>query len=251
LSLQEIKAFLGNEISEQEKAKFTLHFSTCELCKEVKDSFATVNQLSIEEDVTALKEEVFSTISRRSLTTRRRFIARIAAGILLPIMGFSTLFYWNSKTNERLYAANFQSYPILGQVTRGDTDERTGIENYENISLPKTLDAALTAYKAKNYKASISHFKTYLNDQPQNTKAVFLYSLANLEINNIEEAIPNLEEVRKRNDNQELYEDATWYLALVQIKKKQNNVAITLLTELIDRPSSFYSEKATLLKNQL
>ena len=108
LSLQEIKAFLGNEISEQEKAKFILHFSTCELCTEVKDSFATVNQLSIEEDVTALKEEVFSTINRRSLTTRRRFIARIAAGILLPVMGFSTLFYWNSTANERLYAANFK-----------------------------------------------------------------------------------------------------------------------------------------------
>lgn len=251
LSLQEIKAFLGNEISEQEKANFTLHFSTCELCKEVKDSFATVNQLSIEEDVTALKEEVFTTINRRSLTTRRRFIARIAAGVLLPIMGLSTLFYWNSTANDRLYKAHFQSYPILGDVTRGDETRGAGIESYDNISLPKSLEAALTAYKAKNYKASIPHFKTYLSTQSQNTKAVFLYSLANLEVDNIDVAIPNLQEVRKRNDDQELYEDATWYLALAQTKKKQNKVAIELLTELIEQKSSFYSKKAKALSSQL
>lgn len=246
LSLQEIKAFLGNEVSEQDKANYTLHFSTCELCAEVKDSFATVNQMSIEEDVSALKEEIFTTINRRSLTTRRRFIARIAAGILLPFIGISTLFYWNNTANERLYSAHFESYPILGEETRGEE-----VESYDNISLPKALANALKAYRAKNYQASLPYFKTYLNDQPQNSKALFLYSLANLEVNDIETAIPNLEKVRQLKNDMELYQDATWYLALAQTKNKKNKIAISLLSELIEGKSTFYGKKARALKNQL
>ncbi len=247
LSLQEIKAFLGNEISAQDKTNYTVHFSSCELCTEVKDSFATVNQMSIEEDVSTLKEEVFTTINRRSLTTRRRFIARIAAGILLPFIGISTIFYWNNTANERLYSEHFESYPILlGDKTRGE-----GVESYDNVSLPKELAAALKAYNDKNYQGSLPHFKTYLSDQSQNTKAVFLYGLANLEVNNMETAISNLEEVRKRKDDLELSEDATWYLALAQTKNKQNKIAIDLLTELIDSKSSFYEKKAAALKSQL
>jgi len=244
LSLQEIRAFLGNEISEPDKAKYTQHFATCELCAEVKDSFATVNQMSIEEDVSALKEEVFSTINRRSITTRRRFIAKIAAGMLLPFIGISSLLYWNNTANERLYQAHFESYPIMGEETRG-------VESYDNVSLPKALAAALKEYRAKNYQASLPHFKTYLNEQPQNNKAIFLYSMANLEVNNFDTAISNLEKVRIQKEDMELYEDATWYLALAQIKNKKNKIAIDLLNELVDGDSTFYSKKAAALKSQL
>jgi len=244
LSLQEIKAFLGNEVSEQDKAKYTQHFTTCELCAEVKDSFATVNQMSIEEDVSALKEEIFTTINRRSLTTRRRFIARIAAGMLIPLIGISSVLYWNNRANERLYAAHFESYPILGAETRG-------VESYDNVSLPKALATALKEYRAKNYRASLPHFKTYLNDQPQNNKAIFLYSLANLEVNDIATAIPNLEKVSLQKENLELQEDAIWYLALAQVKQNKNKIAIDLLNKLIDGRSSFYGSKAASLKSQL
>ena len=40
----------------------------------------------------------------------------------------------------------------LGDVTRGDAIRGEGVESYDNISLPKTLAAALTAYKAKIIK---------------------------------------------------------------------------------------------------
>ena len=200
--------------------------------------------MSIEEDISALKEEVFSTINRRSLTTRRRFIAKIAAGMLLPFIGISTLLYWNNTANERLYQAHFESYPIMGEETRG-------VESYDNVSLPKALAAALKEYRAKNYQASLPHFKTYLNEQPQNNKAIFLYSLANLEVNNTDTAISNLEKVRIQKGDMELYEDATWYLALVQVKNKKNKIAVDLLNELIDGDSTFYSKKAAALKSQL
>ena len=59
LTLVEIKTYLGNEVSEQESEVFDAHFSTCELCNEVKASFSTVNQLGVEEDIVDLKEELF------------------------------------------------------------------------------------------------------------------------------------------------------------------------------------------------
>lgn len=243
LSLTEIKAYLNNTVNEQEKALFTSHFSSCELCREVKESFSTVNQLDIEEDIADLKGELFETVNRRNLTNRRLFLSRIAAGILLPITGVAGLFYWNSTLNERLYQANFEPYTIPEMDTRG-----VETTSYEDITLPKELKVAIDFYTAKKYKESIPHFEAYRKKYPQNTYAAFLQGLAHLEENNIDAAIPFLEEVRVNDTH--LYEDATWYLALAQTKKKNKTVAIKLLSELIDK-SKFYGPKAKILKSKL
>ncbi len=243
LSLPEIKAYLNNAVNEQEKKLFSSHFSTCQLCNEVKESFSTVNQLGIEEDITDLKKDLFETVHQRSIKSRRLFLSKIAAGILLPIAGITALFYWNNNANERLYQANFQSYVIPEMATRGQETN-----SYEDISLPEDLKIAIDFYAAKKYKESLPHFEAYCKKQPQNTYATFLNGLANLEENNIDEAIPYLEKVRV--DDASLYEDATWYLALAYTKKKNKEVAAQLLSELIDS-SKFYGPKAKVLKSQL
>lgn len=244
LSLTEIKAYSNNELSEQEKNKATAHFSTCELCKEVKESFSTVNQLGVEEDITDLKVELFDTINRRSMTTRRLFLSKIAAGILLPVTGATAFFYWNSTANDRLFQEHFQSYPVLDEGTRS-VDE---VVQYENISLPKELKLALAFYKAKDYQASLPHFKAYHTTQSQNNYANFLYGLASLETDHIDQAIYSFKEVRTAPND--YYLDATWYLALANIKKKDKKAAIPLLTELISG-NNFYTNKAKKLKSQL
>lgn len=244
LSLTEIKAYLNNTISEQEKVLFSSHFSTCELCNEVKESFSTVNQLGIEEDIADLKGKVFDTINRRNLKSRRLFFSRIAAGFLLPIIGITALFYWNSTANERLFQANFQTYSIPETATRAPN-----LASYEDISLPEDLKVAVNYYRAKKYEESLPLFEAYRKKYPENTYAVFLHGLANLEENNIDTAIPFLEEVRTHDTN--LYEDATWYLALAYTKNKLNIKAIQLLSELINNNSKFYKTKAEILKSKL
>jgi len=243
LSLTEIKAYLNNAVNEQEKVLYANHFSSCELCKEVKDSFSTVNQLGIEEDITNLKGALFDTVNKRNLKTRRRFLTNIAAGFLLPLTGAATFFYWNTTSNNRLYQANFQSYTIPEMTTRG-----TATTSYEDISLPKDLKVAVQHYTAKKYKESLPYFEAYRKKQPQNTYATFLHGMANLEENNIDAAIPFLEEVRLNDTN--LKEDASWYLALAYTKKKNKTVAIKLLSELINT-SKFYAPKAKKLKSKL
>jgi len=243
LSLTEIKAYLNNAVNDQEKVLFTSHFSTCELCNEVKESFSTVNQLGIDEDITDLKGELFETVNRRNFTSRRLFLSRIAAGILLPITGVLALFYWNINANERLYQENFNSYAIPEMTTRS-----TETSSYEDISMPKDLKVAINFYSAKKYKESLPHFEAYRKKQPQNYYATFLTGLANLEENNINAAIPYLEAVRVNDTS--LYDDATWYLALAYTKQKNKTAAVKLLSELIDN-SKFYSLKAKTLKNKL
>lgn len=243
LSLTEIKAYLNNTVNEQEKALFSSHFSSCKLCNEVKESFSTVNQLGVEEDITDLKGELFETVNQLNLKSRRLFLTRIAAGILLPITGVTALFYWNTNTSERLFQANFQSYAIPEINMRGDATE-----SYEDISLPEDLKIAIDYYSVKKYKESLPHFKAYRKKQPQNTYATFLYGLANLEENKVNVAIPYLEEVRMNDTN--LYEDATWYLALAYTKNKNKAAAAQLLSELINK-NTFYSNKAKILKSKL
>lgn len=243
LSLTDIKAYLNNAVNDQEKVLFSSHFSTCELCNEVKDSFSTVNQLGIDEDITDLKEELFETVNRRNLTSRRLFLSRIAASILLPITGLAAFFYWNTNANERLYQEHFQSYTIPEMTTRS-----TETSSYEDISMPEDLKIAITYYSEKKYKESLPHFEAYRKKQPQNFYATFLNGLANLEENNIDVAIPYLAAVRINDAN--LYEDATWYLALAYTKQKNKTAAIPLLSELIDN-SKFYGLKAKTLKNKL
>lgn len=243
LSLTDIKAYLNNAVDEQEKVLFSSHFSTCELCNEVKESFSTVNQLGIDEDITDLQGELFETINKRNLTNRRLFLSRIAAGVLLPITGLTALFYWNTNANERLYQDNFHSYAIPEITTRG-----TETSSYEDLSMPEDLKEAINYYSAKKYKESLPHFEAYRKKQPQNSYATFLTALANLEENNIDAAIPYLEEVRINDTS--LYEDATWYLALAYTKKKNKKSAIQLLSELIEN-SKFYSTKAKTLKSKL
>ena len=243
LSLTEIKAYLNNAVNDQEKMLFTSHFSTCELCNEVKESFSTVNQLGIEEDITDLKGELFETVNQRNLTTRRLFLSRIAATILLPVTGLAAFFYWNANSNEQLYQEHFNSYTIPEMTTRG-----AQTSSYEDISLPEDLKVAINFYSEKKYKESLPHFKAYLKKQPQNSYATFLTGLANLEENNIDVAISNLEDVRINDTS--LYEDATWYLALAYTKQKNKKAAIKLLSELIDN-SKFYNLKAKTLKSKL
>lgn len=243
LSLTEIKAYLNNTVTEQEKTLFFSHLSTCKLCSEVKDSFSTINQLGIEEDINDLKINLFESVNRRNIKSRRLFLSRVAAGILLPVTALTALFYWNSNANERLYQANFQSYTIPEINTRG-----TATKSYEDISLPKDLKVAIDYYTAKKYKESLPHFEAYLKKQSNNTYATFLNGLANLEENNIDVAIPYLEAVRVNDTN--LYEDATWYLALAYTKKKNKAVATRLLSELVDT-SKFYGSKAKILKSKL
>ena len=243
LSLNEIKGFLNKNISEEERATFTNHFASCKLCKEVKDSFATVNQLGVEEDIASLKEAIFFSTNRRINTNRRQFLSRIAAGILLPIAGTAAFFYWNSTDNERLYDEYYQPY-LLPDETKRSTD---GINQYDNINLPKDLELAIENYKSGKFKESLPHFKAYQKIQPKNTFANFLFGLANLEENNIESAIKALESVREENTN--LKTDAIWYLALANLKKKNKAKATQLLDEIINTKNKFYRPKAAALKN--
>jgi len=242
LSLTEIKAYLNNAVGQQEKTLYSSHFSTCELCTEVKESFSTVNQLGVEEDIADLRGELFETVNNRNLKSRRLFLSRIAAGILLPITGLSALFYWKTNSNDRLYQTHFQSYAIPEMTTRG-----AATTSYEDVSLPKDLKTAINYYTEKKYKESLPHFEAYRKQHSQNTYAAFLQGLANLEENNITEAIPLLQEVRINDTN--LYEDATWYLALAYTKKKEKVAANQLLSELTN--SNFYGAKAKILKSKL
>lgn len=245
LSLEAIKTYLSNEVSEEEKVQFDAHFSTCDLCEEVKTSFSTVHKMGIEADIDELKTTIFDKVDNRRNATRRLFISKIAAGILLPITGIAGFFYWKNSTNDRLYNDHFESYALNDAMTTRSGD----VSAYNNITLPKDLQLAVNNFKQGDFKQSIPYFKAYRKIQPSNTYANFLHGLAHLETNNLSIAINYLEEVRFNDTN--LYEDATWYLALANVKKGNTAAAQQFLSELVQSNHPFYGPKAIALKRKL
>ncbi len=88
-----------------------------------------------------------------------------------------------------------------------------------------------------------------MKQQPNNTFAVFLTALSNLQEGRTELAIEYLKDVRINDAN--LYEDATWYLALAYLKKEDKAGARYYLEELLKLPYGFYEAKAKSLKSKL
>ena len=110
LSLEEIKAYLNEEISEQERIGFENHFASCALCEEVKESLLTVDQEELEEDITTLKGAIYSSTKQEKSALRSLSPLKIAATILLPIIGFAAFLFWSNSADDRLYEKYYQSY---------------------------------------------------------------------------------------------------------------------------------------------
>ena len=240
LSLREIKSYLEQDVTAQERLVCEEHFSACDLCEEVKNSFSTVGDLEVEEDIAELKDKIYSRTSVKSNATRRLFLSRVAAGILLPVTGLAAFFYWNSGKNERLFQNNYQTYEILGGITRGP-------ETYDNISLPKDYQNALQLYQTGKYAESIPYFRNYRQINSQNTYANFIHALAHLEIGNWQQAAYLLEEVRTNDSDR--YADATWYLALLRLKQNEVTTAKNLLNTI--KEDDFYGLKAKELLDKM
>ncbi|MEM1118942.1 MAG: hypothetical protein AAGJ18_00750 [Bacteroidota bacterium] len=244
LSLSDIKAYLENKVSAAKKVEFDQHFATDKLSAEVKDSFSTVNELGVEEDIEELKDAIFDTINRRTTTNRRLLLTKIAAGILLPLLGIATFLYVNRNTADRLFADNFQAYKIPDMTMRG----KATVDTYDQVILPKDFQAAIDEYSAGDYQASLPHFQNYYEKQPTNNYANFLHGVAQLAVNDADQAIYFLEKVGVDDSN--FSEDVTCYLALAHLKQKNKTTAKQLLSKLING-TPYYSNKAKTLKNKL
>jgi len=248
MSLNEIKAFLNKEVVEKDQAIFQKHLAGCTLCKEVADSLLAVQDGLLATDVTFLKEAVVEKVNYRIKSKRRLFFSRVAASILLPVIGVASLLYWNLNTGNRLFNEYFQPYEIAEINTRGNTPSAIP-ENYDELLLPENLKKAIQNYQAGRFKESLPLFRNYRSVNAKNNLANLLYGIALLKENELEETIDLLSKLIQTDPK--LKEDAIWYLALANVRKKDYQRAKELLNVLVNSNNQYYGKKAISLLQKL
>ncbi len=161
----------------------------------------------------------------------------VAASVIL-LLGFGSwlLFFNNPDLNtDQLYAANFVPYEnVVHPIERG--------EQLEDL---KTR--AFTSYENANYSLALELFKE-LQVQHNDPYIAFYEAIVLMQLNNHQEAIPLLEGYIE-NDGQ-LKDRATWYLALAYLKQNDVTESKTQLEKLVEM-GSFKEEAAEALLDEL
>ncbi len=175
-------------------------------------------------------------LTHQSVSTKSNIkIWAIAASIALLLslgwLGYDNYFKVNY---ENLYSENFRTYPNTAYtITRGDMDDSSERQ-------------AFVAYEAGNFQAAIDNFEKISDAKKDYID--FYKGQSYLNLNNYEKATTLFKKVI--TEKQHFTAESHWYLALIYIKEKDKNNAISNLQKLIEN-YKFNQEKATALLNKL
>lgn len=170
---------------------------------------------------------------KKALTTSNFSYWKIAASIVFLLstgwFGYHSFFGLNY---DDLYNDNFKTYPnTVYTIKRGDS-----INSLER--------EAFMAYEAGKYDIAIQKF----NEADLKDYFSFYKAQSYMSLNNTEEAEHLFKKVIK--DRNQFVAETYWYLALIQIKEKNKELAYKYLNILIDH-HTYNSEKAKILLDKL
>ncbi len=223
LSKSEIKAYLDKSTSEQERFEMEKHLLDCNLCQDAISGY-----IEFPKELNKELKKVFS-------SPTKKWLALAASILFLAIGGYATYSYHFANYGDSVFAQFYQK-PSWDIQTRGngtDMDYSNAIQNY-NQGL---------------YQAAVPSFDSLLVNEEENNQMRLYKGIAHLEMNQLIEAEQELNTVRINSDL--YFEEASWYLALLNIKLDQVQEAIAFLDEIIELENSFYQEQAIKMKNKL
>lgn len=166
-----------------------------------------------------------------------RRILTIAAAVTLLIIGYQ----WFSNSNlssEELYAANFETYPML--LNQRSVDKNvTNLESYNN---------AITNYTTGQNQEALAAFEKLIITQPDNITYQFYQANLLLSEEKAAEAIPIFQKIL--SGNYPLFEEqARWYLALALLQNNEKENAKALLEKI--QPEQYKAKEANKILKQL
>jgi len=171
----------------------------------------------------------------RTLRPNYRKWAMAASIALLVTLGWLGYNNFSGPNYGNLYESNFQEYPnTVYSITRGET-----VESIERD--------AFAAYEAGNYQTAIDNF----NKIPATDKKEYLdfyMGQSHLVLAQISEAKDSFN--RAISANSEFTAEAYWYLALISIKEKDKENAISNL-KILTSKYDFQRDKALELLQEL
>ncbi len=238
LTETQIKNYISEMLPDKERFGVEDHLLDCPFCADavegLSDHYDFEKDSSLEKLDTHFEEKLRREEALiKPLNAPRLFsINRIAAGILFLLLPLAGWMYWTSNVDQNLYA----SYMPENAAPSATMRSGGGV-----VALEMPVVQAKKLFAEKRFEASLLACEEVLEKNPQHPLATYYAGLSALESGHSELARHYLSGLRINEPD--FYEDATWYLALTEVKAGEKAAAKVLLEELMKLPQGIYFEE--------
>jgi hypothetical protein len=239
-NIELIERYFDNEMSEQEKADFISNVKNDVELRHLFDReqllINTVRFTAARNNINFLRD-LDRTLPAISLERPAKKWLHYAAAASVTLLIAVGIFIYNSKAVDptALYAQYFTPYPnTVAPTLRGQ----------ENLN-----PLAFREYDQQNFSKAANEFKELLSQETDPQKIANILMLlgnSSLALNNVAEAKINFEKCRQRSP--ELALQATWYLALCNLKEGKISETRVLLEEVAATNNEYQSSAKELLE---
>jgi len=238
---ENIDAYLMDDMGAEEKLKFEKDMKADKslanevvLRQQFLNGINSMGRADLKNDLKEIQEDY---IKDKSKGKTIRLWGLIGFMLLSIICYFLVNHYLNSKkAKPNLYAAYYSPYKMTSAMRSGDSIE---------------LDFVKTKYEQQSFAELIK----YSDDQQSDfsklpSESILVLGIAHLELNNYDQSVELFNQIFLREDFN--FEDtATWYTALVYLKKGDHKTCLEWLKKLSSDESRDYHSKAKTLEQKL
>ena len=245
ISPQEIKSYLKNQTSDEERFRLENQMLDDPLAADAVEGFSEfggdIPEFNFDDFLKKVNPAVEAPSAKVVQLPERRFtLRRIAAAVAFLVAASLGLFFW-SNNDQRLYSQFHERYESDAFLSLRD-DSSANITDTE-------LLAGLEAYDTEKNMESVELFEKVLKKDANNSDALLYAGLAYLEEGHYNKSIEYLLKVRNLN-NKEYFREATWYAGLAALKNGNIEQAKKLTQELLQQKGRYF-EKAEMLNSKL
>lgn len=241
LSREQIEGYLKNDLDDDSRFSVENHLLDCPLCAEAVEGFSDHYNFNKDKDLEMIANDVqakFSGLKRNPVLTLRTW-NRIAATLLFALISTAVYFYWQAQKAESDFMVRLRSSNEILENVRGADAFAAESKHLEGIEY----------FRAAQYLESMLFFEQLLESEPEDDTAHFYSGLAALNLGETYKAIEYLTYARLNSDP--YYEAATWNLILANLSLNNNDEAKALIADLLKIEGGFYSAKAEVLLKEL
>lgn len=240
---EQIKKYLANELSPQERNAFEQEMESDPFLLEAIDGLTLSNPSWSMPDLNLKEIELNAGIDaqlnkpKKGKILAMPFFRYAAAACIVGVLALVSwrLFLAPKALDEQtIYAAYFHPLTHPDGVVRGaqsKSDEMTAIQAYEN----------------EDYFSAIKYYEKLVNNNPINVKNNLFLGVSYLATNQPKKAIEVLSKIA---DSEEYHADIVWYLALSYLKNKDLQQAQSAFASLA-KEENYYQAQSVEILNKL
>lgn len=222
LSQTDIGDYLQHNMAADARFELENHLLDCALCSSAVEGYiANPKELNT---------------GQQRIVGFKRWLSTAATLAILLIGGIAIIKYYNANQLNRTFAV-FYEKPTWDHHTRGGNESNSRYEQ------------AIQNFNQGRYQAAIPILDSLLIINEENNQMRLYKGITHMELDQNQEAEDELTVVRINSDI--YFEEATWYLALLNVKTENTMAANLYLDELLAIKDGFFYPKAAEMKKWL